>query len=127
MELDKLPTNPFRVTERIIYEAVATNLGVLPTELVSAVVRFYTLVTEVEDTAALSTSFRGLIEITTPTIPRMRMRGEMLRLMLGKFEASGFADAPNLKLTKDEITTAAEKTGYSIEQARANVAAGAKQ
>lgn len=127
-DLSKHPSHPLWISDRVVYKAAASNLGLLPADIVASVVRYYAEIGQAEDTAAYTTDLLTMFRAIKPTLPYVRMRGEILRRELEKYGNCDFSDVPDLKLTIDEIKLAARKTGYDLEpylqEARAGVTEG---
>lgn len=111
-----LPADAIHVTDAAIYRAVTQDLGVLPTELIGSIVSFYTLISQVEHTASLSTSFEGVLDVQVSMIPRLRMSGGFLRIALERYVRSDFQDEIDVQPSNEEARAEAARVSYPLHE-----------
>jgi len=82
----------------------------------ASIVSYYTLISELEYVGSMSKDWDAALDLQISTIPRARMTGEMLRIQLAKFKATGYRDDVVLALSRQEIIVAARAKGYPLEE-----------
>lgn len=105
-----------RLSDRVIYTAVAQDLGELPSFVLNEIIEFYNAVGQMEYTGGLCSDVGKLLDLQISMGPRVRARALMLVEKLKKFSAGGYSDDVDLRLTREQIFEAAKTAGYPLEE-----------
>lgn len=105
-----------RLSDRVIYTAVAQDLGELPSSVLNEIIDFYNAVGQMEYTGGLCSDVSKLLDLQINMGPRVRARALMLVEKLKKFSAGGYRDDVDLRLTREQIIGAAKAAGYPLEE-----------
>lgn len=111
-----IPAGSMMLTDAIVYQQIAAELGQLPTELVTSIVTFYTFALELGRIADHSSNAANAYQTVRPLLPRLRMNAAMLIRMLEKFESSGFDPNSKIQSMPEEIRELAAKVGYPLDE-----------
>lgn len=112
------PINPgsMSVTDAIIYRQIASEVGRLPPELITSVVRFYTQALDYGRFADAAPTAEQAYTQLEGLAPRLKMAAALLIKTMEKFEASDFALRADIKPTPVEVRTIAARVGYPLEE-----------
>jgi hypothetical protein len=113
---DPIHPGSMAVTDAIIYRQIASELGRLPPELITLVVRFYTQALNYGRFADAAPTAEQAYTQLQSLAPRLKMAAALLIKTMEKFEASGFAVDADIKSTPAEIRTIAARAGYPLEE-----------
>ena len=109
-----------RVSDFVIYRAVASKIAQLPDALVAQIIGFYGNCGTIEVLGDGATSIESACEIIVPLLPRLRMEAEMIKMKIDLFMHGAFRmDAP-LNPTVESILAAADRVHYPIRQIAAD-------
>lgn len=114
---DKPPLRTITFGDRQIYKAVSQWIGTLPEAVVAQIVSFYTLIYNVEELAASSTSVEEMLENLIPHYPRVLVGAEILLAQLIMYERSGCGQAANLFVPPAFLEQVSNKYDYPINEA----------
>jgi hypothetical protein len=117
LPLDRSPFPPraFAFTDATVYRSMASQLGRLRADLVSEVVKFYSLAAQSETNAQMGTT-EGGTRVVYDHAPRLATTGELLNRKLDRFEKADFSLTVDLKPSRDEIIQTARRFHYDIER-----------
>lgn len=113
---DPIHPGSMSITDAIIYRQIASEVGRLPPELITSVVRFYAQALDygrfADAAPTAEQAYRQLQGLT----PRLKMAAALLIKTMEKFDASGFALDADIKPTPADVRTIAAGVGYPLEE-----------
>jgi hypothetical protein len=113
---DPIHPGSMSVTDAIIYRQIASEVGRLPPDLITSVVRFYTQAMDYGRFADAAPTAEQAYTQLQPLAPRLKMAAALLIKTMEKFEASGFALDADIKPTPADVRTIAARVGYPLEE-----------
>jgi len=108
--------NMFRLTDGVMYRALASELGALPEGLITDIVKFYNYARTIETVAVSGATVQGGAEVMIQSVPRLRYLGGVLQIALTRFAEANFDPLAATKVTNEERLKVADDVGYPIRE-----------